>query len=117
MQFFAYDPNFDPSKISAEPPPQEMMEAMGKFIQEAQQANVLVTTGALPPMGVRLERKNGQFSVSDSPSIELKELMAGWAVIRTDTIEEAIEWCKRFRDITGDGVTEIVQVFGPEDLS
>jgi hypothetical protein len=41
--------------------------------------------------------------------------MGGWAVIRVKSLEEAIEWCKRFRKIVGDGESEIVQVFGPED--
>jgi hypothetical protein len=54
--------------------------------------------------------------VTDGPFIELKELMGGWAVIRAKSLEEAIEWCKRFRKIVGDGESEIVQVFGPDDF-
>jgi hypothetical protein len=53
--------------------------------------------------------------VTDGPSIELKELTGGFAVIQADSVEDAIEWCKRFRKIVGEGVTEIVQVFGPGD--
>jgi hypothetical protein len=114
MQFLVYDPNFNPEQ--AAPPTPEMMEEMGKFIGEAIQANAVVATGALEQKGTRLRLTNGKFTVTDGPFIELKELMGGWAVIRADSLEEAVEWCKRFRKIVGDGESEIVRIFGPEDF-
>jgi hypothetical protein len=113
MQFLVYDPNYSPDK--ATPPTQELMEEMGKFMAEAIQAGALVTTGALEQKGTRLHLANGKFTVTDGPFIELKELMGGWAVIRAASLDEAIEWCKRFRKIVGDGESEIVRVYGPED--
>lgn len=116
MQFLAYDPNFDPNSPEASTPPSpELMAEMGQFIGEAMQAGVLVTTGALQSKGTRLRLSNGKFTVTDGPFIELKELMGGWAVLQVKSLDEAIEWCKRFRKIIGDGETEIVQVFGPDD--
>jgi hypothetical protein len=115
MQFMVYDPNFDPERATAPTP--EQMEEMGKFIGEAIQAGALVATGALNPKGTRLRLSEGKFTVTDGPFIELKELLAGFAVIRADSLEEAIEWCKRFRKIVGDGESEIVQVFGPDDFT
>jgi hypothetical protein len=53
--------------------------------------------------------------VTDGPFIELKELLGGFAVIRVKSLDEAIEWSKRFRKIVGDGESEIVQLLGPED--
>ena len=50
------------------------------------------------------------------PFIEAKELTGGFAVIQVNSLEEAIEWSKRFRQIVGEGETEIVQVFGPADF-
>jgi hypothetical protein len=38
-------------------------------------------------------------------------------VIEVPSLEEAIEWSKRFRQIVGDGESEIVQVFGPQDMA
>ncbi len=114
MQFLVYDPNYNPE--AAAPPTPELMAEMGKFIGEAMQAGALVTTGALQPKGTRLRLSGGKFTVTDGPFIELKELLGGWAVIRAKSLEEAIEWCKRFRKIVGDGDSEIVQVFGPEDF-
>ncbi len=114
MQFLVYDPNYNPE--AAAPPTPQLMAEMGQFIGEAMQAGVLVTTGALQPKGTRLRLSGGKFTVTDGPFIELKELMGGWAVIRAKSLEEAIEWCKRFRKIVGDGESEIVQVFGPDDF-
>ena len=112
MQFLVYDPNYDPQ--TATPPTPELMAEMGKFVGEATQAGVLVTTGALQSKGTRLRLAGGKFTVTDGPFIELKELLGGWAVIRVKSLDEAIEWSKRFRKIVGDGESEIVQVFGPE---
>ena len=116
MQFMVYDPNFDPNVEVPQPTP-EMMAEMGAFIAEAMQAGVVVATGALQPTGTRLHLADGKFSVTDGPFIELKELLAGFAVIQVSSLEEAIEWSKRFRKIVGDGESEIVRVFGPDDMA
>jgi hypothetical protein len=114
MQFLVYDPNYDP-EAGASPTP-EMLAEMGNFIGEAIQAGVLVSTGALQPTGKRLRLSAGKFTVTDGPFIELKELLGGFAVLKVKSLEEAIEWSKRFRQIVGDGESEIVQLYGPEDF-
>jgi hypothetical protein len=116
MQFLAYDPHYDPNSPEAAPPPSpELMAEMGKFIGEAMQAGVLVTTGTLQPKGTRLRLAGGKFTVTDAPFIELKELLGGFAVLDVDSLEEAIEWSKRFLQIIGQGESEIVQLMGPDD--
>jgi hypothetical protein len=117
MQFLAYDPHYDPNSPEAQVPPSpELMEEMGKFIGEAMQAGVVVTTGTLKPQGTRLRLSEGKFTVTDGPFIELKELLGGWAVLQVNSLEEAVEWSKRFLQILGGGETEIVQVLGPDDF-
>jgi hypothetical protein len=117
MQFLAYDPHFDPdSPEAAAPPSPELMAEMGQFIGEAMQAGVIVTTGTLQRKGTRLRLSDGKFTVTDGPFIELKELLGGWAVLQVKSLDEAIEWSKRFLQIAGDGETEIVQVLGPDDF-
>jgi hypothetical protein len=113
MQFLVYDPNPNPNTA---PPSSELMAEMGKFIDEATKAGVVVATGALQPPGTRLQLTGGKFTVTDGPFIEAKELMGGFAVIQAQSLDEAIEWCKRFRMIVGDGESEIVRVFGPGDF-
>ncbi len=114
MQFLVYDvtPNADTSA----PPSPELMAEMGKFIEEATKAGVVVATGALQPTSKRLRLSGGTFSVTDGPYIEAKELLGGFAVIKVNSLEEAIAWSKRFRQIVGDGESEIVRLFGPDDF-
>ena len=114
MQFLIYEANLNLETIT--PPTPELMAEMGKFIEEAMKAGVVITTGALQPKGTRLRLSGGTFSVTDGPFIEVKELTGGFAVIQVQSLEEAIEWSKRFRKIVGDGETEIVQLFGPDDF-
>jgi len=113
MQYLIYDPHFNPE--AASPPTPEMMNEMGKLIGETIQSGVLVSTGALQPKGTRLKLEKGKFTVTDGPFIELKELLGGFAVLRVKSLDEAIEWSKRFRQIVGDGESEIVPLYGPED--
>jgi hypothetical protein len=113
MQFLVYDPNFNPD---APLPTPETMEEMGAFIGDAVQAGVVVLTGAVKPQGTRLRLAGGKFTVTDGPFIELKELLAGFAVLEVPSLDEAIEWSKRFRKIIGDGESEIVPLYGPGDF-
>lgn len=111
MQFLIYSTEQSPQASSAPSP--ELMAEIGKFMEEAIKAGVLVTTGGLPPTGTRVRLSGGSLTVTDGPFIEAKELIAGFAVIQVKSKEEAIEWAKGFRKIIGEGETEIVQVFGP----
>lgn len=114
MQFLVYDTSQNPE--AAAPPSPELLAELGKFTEEATKAGVVVATGALQPKGTRLRLSGGKFTVTDGPFIEVKELMGGFAVIEAKSLEEAIEWCKRFRNIVGDGESEIVPIFGPGDF-
>jgi hypothetical protein len=111
MQFLIYGTEQDPE--SSNPPSPEQMAEMGKFMEEALKAGVVVTTGGLQPTGTRIRLSGEKVTVTDGPFIEAKELIAGFAVIQVDSKEEAIEWATRFRKILGEGESEIVQVFGP----
>src|SRR5689334_10655116 len=106
MQFLVYDPNLPAA--NAAPPSAEAMAALAKLTTEMQQAGILVTSGALPPTGTRLRRADGKFTVTDGPFIEAKELMAGFALMEANSLAEVLAYIKRFRDIIGDGESEIV---------
>jgi hypothetical protein len=113
MQYLVYSIN-QSVEAATTPPTPKLMEEMGKFMGEAMAAGKIVTTGGLEATSKRLKLDNGKFSVTDGPFIEAKELLGGFAVIKADSLEEALEWCKRFRTIVGDGESEIVRLFGPE---
>src|ERR1700728_4866126 len=52
-----------------EPPPPELYERMGKFVEEAVNAGVVVATGGLAPTpeGARVSLKDGGFTVVGGP--------------------------------------------------
>ena len=58
-----------------------------------------------------------EYTVTDGPFVEAKELMGGWALIDVKSLEEAIAMAKRFRDIVGEGNTEICPVMFPDDFA
>jgi hypothetical protein len=102
----------DPS-VPIPPPSQEEMETMGKFIEEATKAGVLVATGGLGPVSeaIKVSLKDGTFTVLDGPFTEAKELIGGWALMETRDRDEAIEWTKRFLTIVGEGESTIRPVY------
>ena len=96
-------PHLDPSE----------MEKMGVFVNEMKAKGILqANDGCMPSQfGARIRLDNGKTSVKDGPFTESKELIAGFAVIKVASKEEAIEVTKRFLTVAGDGETEIRQVF------
>lgn len=97
------------SAAEGPPPGAEEMAAMGQLIGEMAGAGVLVATeGCLPSeRGARVRRTKGAVTVTDGPFTETKEVIGGFAIIETKSMEEAIQWTKRFIAVAGDGVSEI----------
>jgi hypothetical protein len=93
------------------------MAEMGKFMEKATNAGVLLATGAMAPtlQGITVRLSDGKFTVTDGPYTEAKELIGGWALVRVSSKAEAIDWAKRFLRIVGGGESRIRQVFGEED--
>ena len=104
------DPNFTPDP--------KMVEKMTKYNEELGKVFKITDLNGLHPLttGARVSFTKGKTTVTDGPFIELKELLAGFAIIQVKSLEEAVEWAKRFRKIVGDGESEIVQLFGPGDF-
>jgi hypothetical protein len=111
MRFLGYTLG-DPS-VPIPPPTPELMTQMGKFVEDATKAGVLVAAGGLGPVSeaTRVVRSGGKFTVIDGPFAEAKELIGGWALMECRDKDEAIEWTKRFLDIAGDGESTIRQVY------
>jgi hypothetical protein len=99
------------------PPTPEKMGAIVSFSQEMTKAGVLVMTGGLqrPTKGTRIKLASGDFTVTDGPFAETKELIDGFALIQVNSRQEAIDVARRFMSIAGDGNGEILQVFDPGD--
>ena len=95
------------------PPTQEEMAKMGKLVEEGMKAGwLLATEGCLPSaLGARVRSSNGKLSVTDGPFTESKEVVGGFAILRANSKEEAIQLAKDFLQVAGDGECEIRQIF------
>jgi hypothetical protein len=114
MRFLGYTLGDESAPMA--PPTPEVMENMGKFMEEAMTAGVIVATGGIAPtsMGAKITLSKGEFTVVDGPFTEAKELIGGWALMECRDLAEAIEWSKRFIGVIGDGEVRVRPVFGPE---
>ena len=108
MRFLGYTLGNE-AEITTEPPPPEMYEKMGKFVEEAVSAGVVVATGGIAPTseGVKISLTNGEFTVVDGPFTEAKELVGGWALLECRDLAEATEWSKRFLGVLGEGEVRV----------
>ncbi len=97
---------------STPPTPQEMA-AMGKLIEEGMTKGwLLATEGCLPSaLGARVRRANGDLTVTDGPFTESKEVVGGFAILKANSKQEAIEMARQFLRVAGDGECELRQLY------
>jgi len=101
-------------------PTEELLGAMGKYMEDMHKAGVLLDGLGLHPTskGARVKFSKGKPTVIDGPFTESKELIAGYSMIQVKSREEAIEWARRWPGIDADGelLLEIRQVFEASDF-
>jgi hypothetical protein len=99
----------DPNTEAGALPNQELLAAMGQYMEDMARAGILLAGEGLRPTseGVRVKFSRGKPTVTDGPFAEAKELIAGWSIIQVNSMEEAIEWVKRWPRIDGDGGVEL----------
>jgi len=95
------------------PPSPEEMARMGKLIDEAFKAGWLLgTEGCMPSaLGARVRREGSKVSVTDGPFTESKEVVGGFAILKANSKEEAIQMAKDFLTCVGEGECELRQLF------
>jgi hypothetical protein len=99
-------------------PSTEMLAAMGKFNEEMVNAGVIKAGEGLHPTsrGARIKYAGGgQAAASKGPFPLSSDLIAGFWVIETKSLDEAIGWMKRAPMLPGDEV-DIRQVFTSDDF-
>jgi hypothetical protein len=83
-------------------------------------AGVMLAGEGLQPSskGARVRFSGKSRSVIDGPFSETKELIAGFWILQTKSLEEAIQWIKRSPNPFPEGESEIEirQVFEAEDF-
>ncbi len=82
-------------------PPQALLDAMDKLVQDSIKNGSVVQTGGLAgsAQGVRVRLSKGKVSVMDGPFTEAKEVLGGYAMLEAATRDEAIENAKVFLDL------------------
>lgn len=99
----------DPNTEAGALPSEELVTAMGEYLEEGMKAGVFVAGEGLHPSvkGARVKFSGGKPRVIDGPFGETKELVAGYSILEVASKEEAIEWIKRWPTVDGDGEVEI----------
>jgi len=100
-------------------PSEQLMNDMGKLIEEMTRSGQLISTAGLRPTaeGVRVRLRRGKLSTVDGPFTETKEVIGGYAIVEAKSKQEAIELTQRFLKIHGDQwdiECEVRQLDGPE---
>jgi hypothetical protein len=110
---------YKPGKEINSLPSKQEMNAIGKLMEEMANAGVLLETGGLQPSskGSRVKITGGKFTVLDGPFAEEKHLVGGYAIVKANSKMEAIEWAKRFLQVTGEGESEIRPLLEASDIS
>jgi hypothetical protein len=79
------------------PPSQELLAGMGPLMGEMMSSGIFVAGEGLRPssLGVRLRFSRGTRTITKGPLTGSNELVAAFAIVKTATIEEAIEFASR----------------------
>jgi hypothetical protein len=101
--------------------PAALMDAMGKFVEKSLKEGTLVDTGGLLPSkdGFRVRLAGGKLTVTDGPFSESKEVIGGWAILKTDSREEAVRIATEFMELHREhwpgfeGESEVRPMFDP----
>ena len=100
-------------------PDENLLAAMGAYMEEMVKAGVLLTGEGLQPSskGARVKFSGGKPTVTDGP-FPANELLGGFCLIQVKSKDEAIGWVKRWPALDGDGEIEIEirQVYEAEDF-
>jgi len=99
-------------------PTAEAFAAMGQFGEELVKAGILLDGNGLKPSstGARILMNGKSRTVVDGPFAETKELIAGYSLWEVRSMDEAIEWAKRFPNLGGEAELEIRPVYEDEDF-
>jgi hypothetical protein len=97
-------------------PDPSIFEAMGKFNEQMIDAGIMIAGEGLQESrkGSRIRLSRGQYTVTDGPFAETKELVAGFWIIDVSDKAEAIEWMKKYPFAEGEEI-EIRKVWEPSD--
>lgn len=88
----------DPDTEAGKLPDRELAATMMRYHEEmARHLKVLDGAGLKPTsQGARVRWPGGKPAVVDGPFAETKELIAGYTLVEADSLEQVLEWAKRW---------------------
>lgn len=91
-------------ETTGQQPSERLMTDMMALIGEMSAAGILLDTAGLLPtaQGARVRSRFGEIRVTDGPFTEAKEVIGGYAILRADSLDDAIAHTRRFLDVHGD---------------
>ncbi|MAL91040.1 MAG: dehydrogenase [Pseudomonas sp.] len=108
-----------PQTEAGQMPGEDVLAAMGRYNEELANAGVLLGGEGLQPSskGALVRFEGERCSVIDGPFAETRELIAGFWLFQTASLQEAIDWVRRCPpSAIGEAEIEIRQVFEAEDF-
>ncbi len=99
-------------------PTPELIGRVGGLLGQIAKAGVLLAGEGLRPSseGVRLTFSSGTKSVTNGPFERGNELPAAFSIVRTGSLDEAVEWASRQATVLGDVEVDIRPVTEPWDI-
>jgi hypothetical protein len=99
-------------------PDAELIARVGKLIGDFAKSGALLSGEGLraSSQGVRLRFSGGKRTVTKGPFKPENELPAGFTLVRTASLDEAVDWASRFAGIVGDVEIDIRPVTEPWDI-
>lgn len=113
-----------PESYRESAPPEALMEAMGEFVGRLAKEGKFVGGAGLHPSkdGRRLRIAKGKLTVIDGPFTETKEVVGGYAILQTETREEALRIQTEFMELHRkywpefEGESELRPMFEPGEV-
>ena len=99
-------------------PTMELVRAVGGMVGEMVRSGRLVAADGLraSSQGARLNFVDGKRTVTKGPLVGKNELIAGFAVMKVRSLDEAIEWSTKFAAAYGDVEIDIRPATEPWDI-
>lgn len=93
-------------------PTEQDLAAMGAYNQEMVEAGVMLSGEGLHPTskGARVVVSDPGKKVIDGPFAESKEVVAGFWILKCDSLADAIDWAKKCPNLAPPGLENVVEL-------
>jgi hypothetical protein len=99
-------------------PSKELVGNVGRMVGDLARNGRLLAGDGLGPssQGVRLKFAGGKCAITPGPLAGVNELVAGFAVMRVRSLDEAVEWASKYAAVVGDAEIDVRPANEPWDI-